>query len=405
MTLERLTFTSNRSTEQDIHSHLAQCDQRFVPRLSERLDVGQYCKKIRSKAHTFEAWNGVSLVGLVAAYVDASRRSCFITNVSVLAAFAGKGVASKLLSHCLEQARTGQIKTVSLEVSEEAQAAGQLYARHGFHEIGRRPGVVSMQCVLEQNLTGHQLAGSAAVRNHDREYQDNAERKYTYDFDTVIRQYLLRTLLPHFRRDGSALELGCYKGDMTEQILGYFPAVDVIEAASELAEIVRERFPGRVRVLTSTFETARVERTYDHIFIVHTLEHLDDPIGILAKVRSWLTTTGRLFVAVPNANALSRQIAVKMGLVDHNSAVTPAEAEHGHRRTYSMDVLLSHVRHAGYRIVDFGGVVVKPFANFQFDLAIAQGIVNTGYLDACNELAKAYPDLSASLFVVCERAD
>ena len=122
---------------------------------------------------------------------------------------------------------------------------------------------------------------------------------------------------------------------------------------------------------------------------------------MLVKVRDWLAPTGQLFVAVPNANALSRQIAVKMGLVECNAAVTPAEARHGHRRTYSMDVLLSHVRAAGYCVHDYGGILVKPLANFQFDQAIAHGIVNDAYLDACNELAKTYPELSASLFAVC----
>jgi len=44
---------------------------------------------------------------------------------------------------------------------------------------------------------------------------------------------------------------------------------------------------------------------------------------------------------------------------------------------------------------------VKPLANFQFDQAIAAGIVSDAYLQACNDLAKIYPDLSASLFAVC----
>lgn len=239
------------------------------------------------------------------------------------------------------------------------------------------------------------------MRNHDREYQDNETRKYAYDFDSVIRKYLLRTLESHFKRDGATLELGCYKGDMTAQILDYFPAVTVIEAAGDLAHIVRERFPGKVTVITSSVENALIESRYDNIFVVHILEHLDDPVGVLTKVRDWLTPTGRLFVAVPNADALSRQIAVKMGLVESNAAVTAAEARHGHRRTYSMDVLLSHVRAAGYRVDDYGGILVKPLANFQFDQAIAHGIVDDAYLDACNELAKTYPELSASLFAVC----
>ena len=32
------------------------------------------------------------------------------------------------------------------------------------------------------------------MRNHSKEYQDNQGRKYSYDFDTIIRRYLLQTL-------------------------------------------------------------------------------------------------------------------------------------------------------------------------------------------------------------------
>ncbi len=177
----------------------------------------------------------------------------------------------------------------------------------------------------------------------------------------------------------------------------------VVEAASELAELVRDRFPGKVNVITDRFESVSLSAEFDNIFLVHTLEHLDDPVAILAKVLDWLAPEGRLFVAVPNANALSRQIAVKMGLVEYHAAVTPAEREHGHRRTYSMDVLLSHLRKAKCNIEAYGGVLVKPLANYQFDQALAQGLVGVPYLDACHELAKTYPDLSASIYAVCAR--
>jgi 2-polyprenyl-3-methyl-5-hydroxy-6-metoxy-1,4-benzoquinol methylase len=239
------------------------------------------------------------------------------------------------------------------------------------------------------------------MRNHDREFQDNT-RKYAYDFDTVIRRYLLQSLAPHFIANGNVLELGCHKGDMTAQILEYFPSLVAVEAAHEPADATRTRFPGRVTVHTSTFETVALGGRFDNVFLVHTLEHLDEPLEVLAKIREWLTPRGRLFVAVPNANALSRQIAVRMGLIDHNSAVTPAEAEHGHRRTYSLDLLLAHVRGSGYAVTDFGGVIVKPLANYQFDRALAAGIVDEAYVSACHALAKIYPDLSATVYAVCE---
>ena len=94
-----------------------------------------------------------------------------------------------------------------------------------------------------------------------------------------------------------------------------------------------------------------------------------------------------------------------MGLIDYNAAVTEAEALQGHRRTYSMDVLLSDLRHGGYQVEDHGGILVKTMANFQFDQALAAGIVDEAYVRACDALAKFYPDLSASLFAVCSNPD
>ena len=44
----------------------------------------------------------------------------------------------------------------------------------------------------------------------------------------------------------------------------------------------------------------------------------------------------------PNANAPSRQIAVKMGLIGTNTEVTDAERAHGHRVTYTFDSLEHH---------------------------------------------------------------
>jgi 2-polyprenyl-3-methyl-5-hydroxy-6-metoxy-1,4-benzoquinol methylase len=240
-------------------------------------------------------------------------------------------------------------------------------------------------------------------RNLDLEFQDNSERKYAYDIDTIVREHLLVRLEPAMKTQGNVLELGAYKGDMTSQLLGYFDKVDVIEASPILSKEVRARFPGRVNVTTALFEEASPQELYDNIFLVHTLEHLDEPEAVLSRIGKWLKPDGRLFVAVPNANALSRQIAVYMGLISHNSAVTNGEFAHGHRRTYSLDTLLSTVATSGLKVQDFGGVVVKPLANFQFDLALEQGIVTREFVAACDKLARTMPDLSSSVYVTCSR--
>lgn len=240
------------------------------------------------------------------------------------------------------------------------------------------------------------------MRDFNSEYQDNEARQYAYDFDYIVRRYMVRTFKPFFT-NGKALELGCFEGETTKLYAEHFDDLSVIEAADDLIEIARKRVPANVRFIHSMIEDAELEPIYDSIFLVHTLEHIDDPVAALARIRSWLSPTGRLFVVAPNANAASRQIAVKMGLIDTHQSVTEGELAHGHRCTYSLDTLENDVRRAGLTVESRGGVFFKPFANFQFDMLIKNKVIDQAYLDGCYALGMQYPDLTASIYLVCTR--
>jgi len=241
------------------------------------------------------------------------------------------------------------------------------------------------------------------ARDYNAEYKDSA-RKYAYRFDAVLRRYIMRTLDP-FLPAGRALEMGCYTGDMTELIADRYDEVTVVEASEELIVTARSRLGHRAGFVHGTFETVELATRYDAIFLVHTLEHLDDPVAVLQRVNGWLSDRGRLFVVVPNANAASRQIAVQMGLIRANDAVTDDERIHGHRKTYRLDTLERELLDAGLRVVQSGGVFFKPLANYQFDALMGGDVVSDAYLEGCYRLGMHYPDLCASIWAVCERGD
>jgi 2-polyprenyl-3-methyl-5-hydroxy-6-metoxy-1,4-benzoquinol methylase len=242
------------------------------------------------------------------------------------------------------------------------------------------------------------------MRNYNEEFRDTEDQKYAYEFDEHLRRYMLRTFAPLWSPDASrALELGCYQGDFTRHLTTHFASVTVIDASDELIAVASARVDPSVTFIHSTFEEAEISDTFDAIFLVHTLEHLDSRIDTLSKVGGWLKPGGRLFVACPNANAASRQIAVKMGLIDSPDAVTPAEHDHGHRVTYNIDTLTRDIEAAGLTLHDQGGVFFKPLANFQFDLLIGGEAISDGYLEGCYQLGFSYPDLCASIYAVCGR--
>ena len=242
------------------------------------------------------------------------------------------------------------------------------------------------------------------MRDYDREMRDGAERRYAYGFDfDVMHPFMIRSFAPFFR-PGNALELGCFKGDFTRRLLAHFDRVTCVEASGEALAEARARLGEAASFVHATFEKALLPERYDHIVLSHVLEHLDDPVAVLRRIdREWLSDDGRLFLACPNGNAPSRQIAVKMGLISHNTAVTAAEAEHGHRRTYTLDTLERDALAAGLEVVHRSGIFFKALANFQWDRLLETDIVSGEYLEGCYRLGQQYPDLCSSIFLVCER--
>jgi 2-polyprenyl-3-methyl-5-hydroxy-6-metoxy-1,4-benzoquinol methylase len=244
------------------------------------------------------------------------------------------------------------------------------------------------------------------ARDYDRETRDTADHKYAYSFDfDVMHPLMLRSFEPFFV-EGSLLELGSFRGDFTRRLVERFDDVTCVEASAEAIAAAQAILPDRVHFAHGVFETVVLPRTYDNILLTHVLEHLDDPVSVLARInREWLSPAGRLFVACPNANAASRQIAVRMGLVASNAAVTEAERAHGHRITYSLDTLERDARAAGLAILHRSGIFFKALANFQWDRLLATDIVSPEYLEGCFLLGQTYPDLCSSIYLVCKKSD
>ena len=241
-------------------------------------------------------------------------------------------------------------------------------------------------------------------RNYNAELKDTKDHKYAYGFDfDVMHPFMLKSFAPFFR-NGNFLELGSFKGDFTRRFLPYFDDITCVEASDEAIEIAKKEFGTKVKFINSLFETVTLPTKYDNIVLTHVLEHIDNPVAVLKRINDeWLSDNGRFFLVFPNANAPSRQIAVKMGLITHNSAVTPAEKEHGHNITYTLDTLERDAKAAGLNVVYRSGIFFKALANFQWDRLLGTDIISPEYLEGCYQLGQQYPDLCSSIFLMCEK--
>lgn len=243
-------------------------------------------------------------------------------------------------------------------------------------------------------------------RDYNAEILDTTDHKYAYGFDfDVIHPYMIKSFSPFFNK-GSLLELGSFKGDFTKRLTPLFEDITCVEASDIAIEHAKKKVCTNVKFINSRFEDADLPTRYDNIVITHVLEHLDDPVKILKRINDeWLAEGGKLFLVCPNANAPSRQIAVKMGLITHNAAVTPAEEAHGHLCTYSLDTLERDAIAAGLKVAHRSGIFFKALANFQWDRLLQTDIISTEYLEGCYQIGQQYPDLCSSIFLLCEQGD
>jgi 2-polyprenyl-3-methyl-5-hydroxy-6-metoxy-1,4-benzoquinol methylase len=240
------------------------------------------------------------------------------------------------------------------------------------------------------------------VRNYDKEALDNESRQYRYSVDSHVREFFIQRLLDNgfVNNDDKCLEVGSHDGSMTRQLLEIYANVDVLEPAEMFHEKLKSEFGERINLFAGLTNEVHFDKSYDAIYLVHVLEHMENPIEELARLGTWLKNKGKIFVLVPNALALSRQIAVAMGLISACEAVMPGEAAQGHLRTYSLNQLEQHAVESKLSIVESGGIMIKPMANFQLDTALEKGIISFDYLSALNELSKIDGTMGSSIYLV-----
>lgn len=215
----------------------------------------------------------------------------------------------------------------------------------------------------------------------------------------LMRQLEIRVFRQYVDR-GRALELGCEIGYMSELIAPLVDQLDIVDASERFLERTRARGIPNARFFCSLFEEYAAEQPYDAVFASHVLEHLLDVQQVLHRIRGLMSPKGHLLVAVPNARAMSRQLARHMGLIGDLYDLTPNDLRGGHRRVYDRVTLNRELEAAGFEVVAQGGIFFKPLADFQMDKMIDSGILGEPQLEGLYRMGHEYPDMCADVFAV-----
>ncbi len=224
--------------------------------------------------------------------------------------------------------------------------------------------------------------------------------------DRVIRSLIVRTFAPYLNKDMVCLQLGYGEGVDTAELSPLVKHIDVVEGNKDFISEGESRGYINVSFINTMFEELCIgitKKRYDAVFAIYVLEHVQEPQLVLERVKQVLTFDGYLFVVVPNAYALSRQLARCMGLLNELTDLTPHDLDHGHRRVYDVVRLSRELDSAGFKIIHQGGIFLKILADFQLDRLYQLGILGQPQIEGLYKLGFEYPHLCGSIFAIARQ--
>lgn len=109
------------------------CDEDFIPKLSLRVNIKEYCKKIFNLSEIITIESGNNIAGLTSIYTnDMVGHQAYISSMCILKEFRGMGFSRTLMNESIKLAIKKKMRFIRLEVGINNVAAIKLYESFDF---------------------------------------------------------------------------------------------------------------------------------------------------------------------------------------------------------------------------------------------------------------------------------
>ena len=216
-----------------------------------------------------------------------------------------------------------------------------------------------------------------------------------YDFDNeIILNWYPQRIMQNSKGAASMLELGLGHGFTANIFSDQYPRHVVLEGSPAVIDNFRSRFPQcKAEIVETYFELFDTAERFDVIVMGFILEHVDDPLLVISRFRQFLAPGGKMFLAVPNAEAMNRRLGQLAGFLDDIEELSENDVQSGHQRYYTVKTLTDDIVRAACKVDRMEGIYLKPFTTSQIvSLNFGENV-----LQAMCELGVAYPELSLGI--------
>lgn len=214
--------------------------------------------------------------------------------------------------------------------------------------------------------------------------------------DDLMIEREIEIITRYVVQEKSALEVGCGNGLSTEKLSGLFKDLVVIEPSSKNIALLKRRVPDALchNVLLEDFKS---DRKYDFVFFLNVIEHVEDPIASLKVLSNLVKDEGLIFISAPNCMSLNRRAGYRMGLLSSYDQLASKDYKVGHRRLYTVDMLIDHCNQASLKISSMKGIYLKPLSEAQM-IGLGDDVVRAFYA-----LGEDVPQYCAGLLAVATK--
>lgn len=153
--------------------------------------------------------------------------------------------------------------------------------------------------------------------------------------------------------------------------------------------------PQGLEILEGYFETFKCSERFEIIEAGFILEHVDDPTFVLNRMHQFLQPNGRIFIAVPNARSLHRELGHLAGFLKDMYTLSPSDLALGHKHYFDLEAISRVVTNAGFKVAKVEGLFLKPFSTQQLKKLDLPPVV----WQALTGISVNYPSISNAIYL------
>lgn len=232
---------------------------------------------------------------------------------------------------------------------------------------------------------------------------------HTYDIDNIYEQYKRLEFIEKLSlyinlKSSSVLEFGPATGQMTELLSSRVKNVVAVDGSNEFIKIAKNKVKNanNVTFYESYFEDFILNEKFDCLIFHHIIEHLENPQLIFGKLIPFLKKDSIIAISVPNSHALSRQLAVKMGLLNSVYDLTENDKNHGHYTVYDWCKTENLILKSGYSIIGRHGLSFKLFSDKQNVDMLINNIIAEEQIKGLWKLADELKEYAGAIMIIAK---